>query len=553
MWECMKDFFEKYFESYKDIPNLPLAKYNLQDIYAYGLDLKVKFFLENYYTVKISLPLEFEKYLSLWQYEALINIFDYAKNNTLYYSALDIDSSFEYAQLKTITEDKLIEQNEIINKAKTFLHKVPFTQAADIVADNMKFLAIAQDEIEGVVSVETSGTSLGSHHKKRIFCSDKDFESTIQFFFFGMQYLLKNQEDRVALLMSGERVGSIGHLFSIAMERLNIPCKIIGFTTDYKQIAHELKNFEATCVVAIPWHILNISSYIAKNKISHCIKKVLLSGDTASKALKYELSQNLSCEVFNHYGITEFGFAGAVECMEHKALHLRALDLYVEIIDENLNPVEDGLFGEIVITTLTREAMPLIRYRTGDRGRIVPQKCSCASLLPNIEVYGRISQGVEIDKENFIHLAEFQDFFYRYSKIKVNDFDLCVFTDKISTENILLIGIDFLEENDKDLILQDMKKDFAKVFSLNVFNNKKIDETIVNNEKKINFFHFCTMSEYIEIFRKNILSQIGLENSLKECSTQDNFDILIKAEENKKKLNIVTAKKSIRTLSGKID
>ena len=71
-------------------------------------------------------------------------------------------------------------------------------------------------------------------------------------------------------------------------------------------------------------------------------------------------------DVYNHYGTTEMGLGGGVECAAHRGYHLREADLYFEIVDPLTGEhVEDGEFGEVVFTTLTREGMPLIRYRMG--------------------------------------------------------------------------------------------------------------------------------------------------------------------------------------------
>src|SRR5262249_28781599 len=75
--------------------------------------------------------------------------------------------------------------------------------------------------------------------------------------------------------------------------------------------------------------------------------------------------------------------------------HLREADLYTEIIDpETGQPVADGIPGEVVFTTLTRQGMPLVRYRTGDRARMLPDPCPCGTLLKRL---GRVQGRIEVD------------------------------------------------------------------------------------------------------------------------------------------------------------
>ncbi len=100
----------------------------------------------------------------------------------------------------------------------------------------------------------------------------------------------------------------------------------------------------------------------------------------------------LGCEVFAHSGLTETGFGGGVECGAHQGYHLREADLFVEIVDPGTGrPLPDGEPGEIVVSTLCRLAMPLIRYRTGDLGHLLPGPCVCGSPFRRLgAVAGRI-------------------------------------------------------------------------------------------------------------------------------------------------------------------
>ncbi len=533
------NYFSRLYKSCTSIPNKALECYNLDDISFYGLDFQAKIFFESYYDTVLKNEKDFDKYLSLWRYEALLSIGQYAKENSLFYKNLTINFENLLSSLQTQIKENNIEKDEIDKKFHEVIQAIPVTEVSSLAQDSLQFLAIAQDSIEGLVSVETSGTSSNSTNKKRIYCSEKDFESTIQFFFFGMQYILRNTSDKVAMLMSGERIGSIGHLFSIAMERLHIPCRVFEFSIDYQKLAKELVEFEATCVVAIPWHIMNISSYINENSISHSITKVLLSADTASEELKEQLAQNLNCEVFDHYGVTEFGFGGAVECMAHKALHLRALDLYIEIVDDNLKPVENDNFGEILITTFTREAMPLIRYRIGDKGRIISKKCPCGSQVPCLEIEGRISQAITRSK-GIIHFSEFQNFFFSYNEASLADFDICELTHANTLEKILLVGVDIVGNiKDKTNQLEDLKQAFGTKFNLIQFNKNSS-----HIQMEIEKFYICSMSEYLEIFKRNLYTDEV------QATNTNSLDTLINKTEAEKKNNIITAKKNIRHLTG---
>ena len=123
------------------------------------------------------------------------------------------------------------------------------------------------------------------------------------------------------------------------------------------------------------------------------MKSILLSTDHAADSLIREVERNWQCRVFDHYGMTEMGLGGGVECEAHSGYHLREADLYFEIIDPDSGQLlPEGCEGEVVFSTLTRRGMPLIRYRTGDFSRFLPEKCACGSVLKRL---GRISSRSE--------------------------------------------------------------------------------------------------------------------------------------------------------------
>ena len=76
------------------------------------------------------------------------------------------------------------------------------------------------------------------------------------------------------------------------------------------------------------------------------------------------------------------GFGGGVECQACSGYHLREADLYFEIIaPDSGQTIPQGELGEIIVTTLTRKGMPLVRYRTGHRARFLTEPCQCGTML----------------------------------------------------------------------------------------------------------------------------------------------------------------------------
>ena len=101
-----------------------------------------------------------------------------------------------------------------------------------------------------------------------------------------------------------------------------------------------------------------------------------------------ELEKALGSKLYPHYGSRECGLGGAVTCQAFAGMHLRENHIIPEIIDEQGNVLPDGEYGELVITTIGADAMPLIRYRTGDHTRILPP-CPCGGVTRRIDTVSR--------------------------------------------------------------------------------------------------------------------------------------------------------------------
>lgn len=264
--------------------------------------------------------------------------------------------------------------------------KLPFTTPADIREHNLRFLCVSRNKIERVVTLCSSGTTAPA---KRLHFTAADLELTADFFRHGMATLVQPGQ-RVLILMPGELPGSVGDLLSKGLARLGVQGIVHGIVQDRAAAIAEIIAEEIDCLVGIPVQVLALTRHAAAATIpSGRIKAVLLSADYVPRAIVREIEQRWGCPVFNHYGMTEMGLGGAVDCRARSGCHIREADLYLEIVDPaSGRPVPDGEQGEVVFTTLTRSGMPLVRYRSGDLACRIPGPCPCGSVLPRL---GRIS------------------------------------------------------------------------------------------------------------------------------------------------------------------
>jgi phenylacetate-CoA ligase len=122
-----------------------------------------------------------------------------------------------------------------------------------------------------------------------------------------------------------------------------------------------------------------------------------------SEGMRRHLVEGLNLEPFDIYGLTELGGPGvAVECREHRGLHLFEDHFHAEVVDpETGRPVSAGEEGELVLTGLLREASPVVRYRTGDRSVLVDEPCACGSPFRRmLRVRGRTDDMLIVRGEN---------------------------------------------------------------------------------------------------------------------------------------------------------
>lgn len=285
------------------------------------------------------------------------------------------------------------------------IKKLPFTFPGDISENPYDFLAVTPNEIERVVTLNTSGTT---KKPKRIFFTLKDINHTRDFFTYGMLNLVSKGQ-RVLILMSGESPYSIGKLLQEALLKAGCEGILYGAVKDPLDVLKYIKEQSIDSIVGIPIQVF----YLAKIKNNYeeykniKLKSILLSADYISKVLQKTVEEAFKCPVFIHYGMTEMGYGGGVSCSKTNDYHMRDVDLYTEIVDpvsgEN---VADGTFGEIAFTTLTREGMPLIRYRTGDIGRILKNPSACSNGFTRLDyIKERLSHMIYLDQQNYISIG----------------------------------------------------------------------------------------------------------------------------------------------------
>lgn len=168
-------------------------------------------------------------------------------------------------------------------------------------------------------------------------------------------------------------------------------------------------DFRTTVLISTPSYALVIADRLAKLGIDPkrlSLKYAICAGEPWTEAQRSEIEERLLVTATDNYGISEvMGPGVAGECMEQNGLHIQEDHFYCEIIDPETGRVlGPGEEGELVITTLTKEAFPVIRYRTGDLASICPPgRCACKrTTLRMSRVRGRRDDVVIIKGINII-------------------------------------------------------------------------------------------------------------------------------------------------------
>lgn len=336
--------------------------------------------------------------LKSYQLNKIRRTIDAAKNSKFYGEALkDIQSK----DIKNFNDFK----------------KIPFTIPKDLSDNPKRFLCTSIDQISRIVTINTSGTTGVS---KRIFFTENDLKATIEFFRHGMLNLV-NPGQRVLILMPGSSSSSIGLLLKKGLNEAGCEGIIYGPVFDIRDTLETLKLKQIDCIVGLPIQVYylaklkNINSRYSNLKL----KSVLLSADYVPRTICKEVSKAFECPVFTHYGMTEMGYGGGVECSALNGYHMRDVDLYVEIIDPLTGAnVPEGNYGEVVFTTLKREGMPLVRYRTGDMARFLPNNCSCNDVFKRLDyVAGRLDENLSFNDGSYISIGMLDEVMFNINNL----------------------------------------------------------------------------------------------------------------------------------------
>jgi phenylacetate-CoA ligase len=164
-------------------------------------------------------------------------------------------------------------------------------------------------------------------------------------------------------------------------ERLGMLTIPMGTGNTIRQLQF-MRDFKVTVVHATPSYLLHMAEKMGECGFSGadlCLKRAFIGAEPHSEDMRKKIESIFGIKAFNSYGLSEMNGPGvAFECEREAGMHLWEDAYYLEIVDPETGRVlPDGEVGELVLTPINREATQLIRYRTRDLTRVIPEKCEC--------------------------------------------------------------------------------------------------------------------------------------------------------------------------------
>lgn len=377
--------------------------------------------------------------------------------------------------IKKMQEQRLQKQLEYINKNSPYYKKLfkhydidvlkiktledlavlPTTSKDDLQKYNKEFLCVPQHSI--IDYITTSGT-LGD--PVTFATTNSDLERLAYNEYISFACAGATNKDIFQLMVTLDRRFMAGLAYFLGLRKLGAGLVRVGPGNPELQF-DTLKRIEPTFFVTVPSFLLKLIEYAEENGIDYkntsvkgavCIGEPIRNNDFTYNVLGKKITDKWNIKLYSTYASTEMGGAFS-ECEFGNGGHLHPELMIVEFLDDNNNPVAEGELGEVVITTLGVEAMPLLRFKTGDVCYHYTKPCKCGrNTLRLGPIVGRKKQMIKY-KGTTLYPSSLYDILNDIKSVK--NYIVEVKTNAIGTDDILIkIGCDEhtkeFEKNIKD-------------------------------------------------------------------------------------------------------
>jgi len=382
----------------------------------------------------IAPKIEFEPLdnIKRFQEEMLKTTLKYLDANSYYYKRLFSYQNIDIEDIRTLSD----------------LDQLPLTEKQDLQQHNADFLCVPPEKI--VDYITTSGT-LGDPITFAMSNKDLDrlaYNEAISFLCMGA-----NETDKFQLMTTIDKRFMAGLAYFLGIRMLG--AGIIRVGNGIPELQWDtIQRIKPNTIIVVPSFILKVIQYAEVNGIDYrnsSVKKAVCIGESLRdeyfnlNLLGQRIKEKWDIELYSTYASTEMG-TSFTECTAQKGGHLHPELIITELIDDNGNRVRDNEYGELVITTLGVEAMPLLRYRTGDICRFHYEPCECGRKTPRISpIVGRKKQMIKFKGTTLYPYAVF-DVLDQIDYVE--NYIVTVTTNHVGTDNLTVIA-GVIEPNDE--------------------------------------------------------------------------------------------------------
>ena len=366
-------------------------------------------------------------------------------------------------------------------KSQEDFEKLPFSSKDDL--RNAYPLGIQAVPDEDVVRIHSSSGTTGK--PVIIPYTKKDVDDwAIQFArCYEMAGITK--KDRIQIT-PGYGLWTAGIGFQAGCEKLGAMAVPMGPGNTEKQL-QMMQDLQSTVICATSSYALLLSEEITKRGLKDkiALKKGVIGSERWSDKMRKSIQDGLGIELYDIYGLTEiYGPGIGINCQKEKYIHYWDDYLFIEIINpESGKPVEDGEEGEIVITTLVKKGAPLLRFRTHDLSRIIPQKCSCGSCYPRLDIIkGRSDDMFKVHGVNMFP-AQVEEVLHQIDGA-TSEYSIAIGHDDDNNKDVMVLTV----EVEGRVNFEDTGKAIANLFKSKIGVNPKVSVvpvgTLPRSEKK---------------------------------------------------------------------
>jgi phenylacetate-CoA ligase len=346
----------------------------------------------------------------------------YISKNSKYYQRVFEQNKINVAEIKTLED----------------LQKIPITTKDDLQNYNDDFICVPKNKI--IDYVTTSGT-LGD--PVTFAMTEKDLERLAYNEAISFACAGGSENEVYQLMTTIDRRFMAGLAYFLGARKLGAGIIRVGAGVPELQW-DTIKKMSPTALITVPSFILKLIDFAKKNNIDYrntsikkaiCIGEPIRNSDFTLNTLGEKVKEIWDIELFSTYASTEMATA-FTECEAGRGGHHHPELIIVEFLDDNDKPVEEGEAGEVTITTLGVEGMPLLRFKTGDICFYHTEKCECGRTTMRLgPVIGRKKQMIKY-KGTTLYPPALYDILNNIEQVE--NYVVEVFTNEIGTDEILI-------------------------------------------------------------------------------------------------------------------